>query len=91
MPLFALYADRPEKHRADGANLIVAAGTDADAARAVGAALLGLNAGALDGFAAVELTEATPPFVVQGHPPVGGRTQTTWPTQGRAGARLAGD
>lgn len=91
MPLFALYADRPEKHRADGANLVVAAGADADAAGAVAVALIGAQPGALDGFAAVELTDATPPFVVQGHPPVGGRTQTTWPTQGRAGARLAGD
>ena len=91
MPLFAFYADRPEKHRSDGVNLLVANGTDAEAARAVGTALVGLTPGTLNAFAVVELTDATPPFVVQGHPPVGGRTQTTWPTHGRAGARLAGD
>ena len=88
MPLYAFYADRPEKMRHDGANFAMANGANEAAARAACEALIDAD---LSGFTAVVVDGSTPPVVVQGYPPVGGRVQTTWPTQGRAGARLAGD
>jgi hypothetical protein len=69
---------------------VVAHGDDAEAARAAAEHLIGENPGALDGFEAVELTDDTPPFVVQGHPPVGSRSQSTWLTLGRGGDSLRG-
>lgn len=67
---------------------MVAHGDDAEAARATAEHLLGENPGALDRFQAVEFTDDTPPFVVQGHPPVGSRSQSTWLTLGRGGDLL---
>lgn len=88
MPLYAFYADQPQKMRHDGANFAMANGANEAAARAACEALIDAD---LSGFTAVVVDGSTPPVVVQGYPPVGGRSQTTWPTQGRAGARLAGD
>lgn len=74
--------------RHDGANFAMANGADEAAARAACKALIDAD---LSGFSAVVVGGSTPPVVVQGYPPVGGRAQTTWPTQGRAGAKLKGD
>lgn len=88
MPIYAFYADAQHKFRADGRNTVVVSGTDAQAARGAGEALIG-EPGALSTFAVVDLTTA-PAFVVEGHPPVGARGQAVWPTLGRGGDPLRG-
>jgi hypothetical protein len=87
MPTFAFYPDAPEKRRADGINLAIAAGANETAARAVAQTLTGVD---LSTFVFVELTDATPPFVTQGTPPVGGRNQVTWTKLTRGGDHLPG-
>jgi hypothetical protein len=87
MPIYVFYAAKENVRRSDGCNTLVAPGADPSAAQAVAEQLLGENAGALNGFAAVEMTEATAAFAVQGHPPVGG---LPWPSLGRGGSRLRG-
>lgn len=88
MPIYVFYAAKENVRRSDGCNTVVAHGADPDAARAAAVQLLGENAGALDGFQAVELTDTTAPFAVQGHPPVG--LAYPWPTLGRGGSSLRG-
>lgn len=88
MPTYVFYADRPEKRRADGRNTVVAQGATVVDARAAGEALVG--AGALAAFAAVDVSAAAPAFVVEGSPPVGARTQSTWPTLTRGGGFIGG-
>lgn len=90
MPTFVIYCDAPHKLRADGCNVFVAAGADAAAARTRAEALLGVEAGGLGHFRTVEVTDATEPFVVQGHGPIGGRAQDRWPSLTRGGDRLPG-
>lgn len=88
MPIYVFYAAKENVRRSDGCNTVVAHGADPDAARTAAEQLLGENPGALAGFQAVELTDATAPFAVQGHPPVG--AGSPWPTLGRGGSRLRG-
>lgn len=84
MATFVFYAADEHVRRADCRNTIIASGTDADAARAAAEALIG-EPGALAGFAAVELGDTIPPFVVEGHSPVGSRDQSTFPSLTRGG------
>lgn len=88
MPTYVFYAAQENVRRSDGCNTVVAHGDNAEAARATAVQLLGENAGALDGFQAVELADTTAPFAVQGHPPVG--LGYPWPTLGRGGSSLRG-
>jgi hypothetical protein len=89
MATFVFFADHADKRRADGRNVVVASGADEESARAAGEALIGLP-GALASFAAVLVDESMPPFVVEGHWPVGSRQQAVWPSLGRAGDFLPG-
>ena len=84
MAIFVFYADEEHKRRADCRNTVVAAGADVNDARVSAEALLG-QPGALDGFAVVELNDAVPSFVVEGHNPVGVRDQSVWPSMTRGG------
>ena len=52
-------------------------------------ALIG-QPGAFANFAVVDISAGVPPFIVEGHPPIGGRGQTVWPTLGRSGDKLPG-
>ena len=89
MATFVFYADDFHKRRADGRNTFVASGADQAAARAVAEALIG-QPDSLKDFRSVELGASTPAFLVEGPPPVGGREQSVWPTQGRSGDFLPG-
>lgn len=88
MPTYIFYADRPEKRRADGRNTVIAQGATVTAARTAAQALVG--PGTLASFAAVDVSAAAPPLVIEGWPPVGGRDQLTWPTLTRGGSFLGG-
>ena len=90
MATFVFYADEPHKRRADGRNTVIAAGADESTARAAAETLLGLP-GALEAFLGVLLGDAVPPFVVEGHTPVGSRSQSVWPSLTRGGDRLQGE
>jgi hypothetical protein len=87
MATFVFYADAEHLRRADGRNTVVAPGADEATARAAAETLLG-QPGALADFAAVQLGDAVPAFVVEGHRPVGANDQDTWPTLTRGGDRL---
>lgn len=89
MTTYVFFADAEHKRRADGVNTLIVQGADEAAARSAGEGLIG-QIGALAQFAAVALTTASPAFVVEGHPPVGSRHQTVWPTHGRSGGPLRG-
>jgi len=89
MATFVFYADEEYKRRADGRNTVVASGADAAAARAVAETLIGQPGGFAD-FRAVQLGDAVPPFVVEGHRPVGSPLQGVFPTLTRGGDRLPG-
>jgi hypothetical protein len=89
MATFVFYADAEHKRRADGRNTVIAAGADAAAARAAAEALID-EPGALAKFAAVQLSDASPAFVVEGHPPVASKNQSTFPTLTRGGDFLRG-
>ncbi|PWG03306.1 hypothetical protein [Sphingosinicella humi] len=90
MATFVFYADEPHKRRADGRNTLVAAGATEAAARAVAEALI-RQPGALEAFAAVELGDSVPAFVVEGFGPVGSRGQSVWPGRTRGGDSLPGN
>lgn len=89
MATFVFFASEPQQRRADGRNTAVAQGADVGAARSAAESLIG-QPGALEGFAVVEITSTSPPFLIEGHLPIGGRGQTVWPTVGRGGDRLPG-
>jgi hypothetical protein len=78
MTTYCVFADAENKRRADRCNTIVVQADDADAARAAAEAHIGANPGDLTDFAVVDLSSA-PNFVVRGHPPLGGASQTVWP------------
>ena len=84
MATFVFFAADEHVRRADCRNTIVASGANLDAARAAAEQLIG-EPGALAGFAAVQLTDAVPPFVVEGHNPVGSRNQSIFPSLTRGG------
>lgn len=90
MATFVFYAHEPHLRRADCRNTVIAAGIDEAAARSAAESLMGLP-GALASFRAVELEDATPAFVVEGHTPVGSRSQSVWPSLTRGGDRLRGE
>lgn len=90
MATFVLYAHDPHLRRADGRNTVIAAGADKEAARSAAELLIGLP-GALANFRTVQLDDVTPAFVVEGHTPVGSRSQSVWPTLTRGGDRLQGE
>lgn len=90
MATFVFYAHDSHLRRADGRNTVMAAGADEAAARSAAEALIGLS-GALASFRAVQLNDATPAFVVEGHTPVGSRSQALWPSLTRGGDRLRGE
>jgi hypothetical protein len=73
MPSYIVYAREPNVMRADRRNSIIVNAADADAARAAAEALVGPAAGALAGFAVVDIASA-PIFVVRGHQPTRGVT-----------------
>jgi len=79
MATYCVFADAPEKRRADRCNTIIVQAASEEAARAAAEAHIGANPGDLAGFAVVDLS-AAPPFVVRGHPPLGGAGQTVWPS-----------
>lgn len=79
MATFCVFADAPEKRRSDRCNTIIVQADDEEAARAAAEVHIGANLGDLAGFAVVNLS-AAPPFVVRGHPPLGGAGQTVWPS-----------
>jgi len=79
MTTYCVFADKPEKRRADRCNTIVVQAASEEAARAAAEAQIGVNTGDLASFAVVDLSTA-PPFVVRGHPPLGGPGQGTWPS-----------
>ena len=90
MTTFVFYADEPHKRRADGRNTVVASGVDEASARAAAEALIG-QPEALAAFRAVQLGDAVPAFIVEGHRPVGARGQSVWPTLTRGGDTLQGN
>lgn len=73
MPSYIVYAREPNTMRADRRNAIFVNAADAEAARAAAEALVGPAAGALDGFAVMDIASA-PDFVVRGHQPTRGIT-----------------
>lgn len=73
MANFIVYAKEPSVMRADRRNAIFVTAADAEAARAAAEALVGPAAGALTGFAVLDLASA-PDFVVRGHQPTLGVT-----------------
>lgn len=79
MATFCVFADAPEKRRSDRCNTIIVQADDADAARAAAEVHIHASPGDLAAFAAVDLSTA-PPFVVRGHPPLGGAGQSVWPS-----------
>ncbi|MEN3971585.1 hypothetical protein WJS89_02775 [Sphingomicrobium sp. XHP0235] len=87
MGIYVFYADGQAERRADCRNTVVASGADEAEARAAAETLTG-GEGSLRSFTAVELTEALPPFTVEGHKPVGRANQSTWPTITRGGNRI---
>ena len=87
MAIFVFYADQGHVRRADCRNTVVAAAADKATGRVAAEALVG-EPGALAGFQAVELSDTVPPFVVEGHNPVGWRDQAIWPSMTRGGDRL---
>ena len=89
MATFVFFANEPQKRRADGRNIAVAQGADVTAARSSAEALLS-QPGAFATFAAVDITSTVPPFIIEGHWPVGGRDQSIWPTVSRSGDKLPG-
>jgi len=89
MATFVFYADAEHKRRADGRNTLIAAGADAVAARAAAEALID-EPGALAKFAVVQLSDASPAFIVEGHHPVGSKSQSTFPSLTRGGDFLRG-
>lgn len=89
MATFVFFADEARKRRADGRNTAVAQGADVATARAAAEAIIG-ELGAFAEFRAIEISGAAPPFVIEGHPPVGARGQTTWPILTRGGDWLRG-
>ncbi|WGM37521.1 hypothetical protein [Caulobacter sp. NIBR1757] len=90
MTTFVFFADQGHKRRADGRNVAVAQGANVAVARAAAEALIG-QPGAFADFAAVDISATVPPFVIEGHFPVGARTQTVWPLLTRGGDRLLGE
>lgn len=87
MPTFAFYPASENQRRSDGLNFAVAVGASASAARAVAETLLG-EPDALAAWTAVDLTSAPAAFV---HGlPVGGRSQSVWPSLDRGGSYLRG-
>jgi hypothetical protein len=78
MTTYCVFADAENKRRADRRNTIIVQAADEEAARAAAEAHIGANPGDLAGFAVVDLSNA-PPFVVRGHPPLGGAGQAVWP------------
>ena len=89
MPTYVFFADKSNKRRPDGVNTVCAQGANEAAARAVAESLIG-QPGAFSEYAAVDVSAAAPPFVVQGHPPVGAVSQSTWPMLTRGGDPLRG-
>jgi len=87
--VYVFYADQSRKRRADGVNAAVATGPTEGVARATAEGLIG-EPGAFAEYLAVTVSESTPPFIVQGTPPVGALGQTTWPTLTRGGDPLRG-
>ena len=73
MPSYIVYAKEANTRRADRRNSIVVNAADAEAARAAAEALIGPAAGALAGFAVMDIASA-PIFVVRGHQPTRGVT-----------------
>lgn len=73
MPSYIVYAREANTMRADRRNSIIVNADDAEAARAEAESLIGPAAGALAGFAVVDIASA-PIFVVRGHQPTRGIT-----------------
>lgn len=73
MPSYIVYAKETNTMRADRRNSIIVNAADAETARAAAEALIGPAAGALAGFAVVDIASA-PIFVVRGHQPTRGAT-----------------
>lgn len=73
MPSYIVYAREANTMRADRRNSVIVNAADADAARVAAEALIGPAAGALAGFAVVDIASA-PIFVVRGHQPTRGIT-----------------
>ena len=67
MKTFVFFADQENLRRSDQQNTVVATGADEAAARIEAAKLIGSD---INGFKAVELSEATPPFAVEGGWPI---------------------
>lgn len=87
MATFAFYPASENQRRSDGLNFAVAVGASVAAARAVAETLLG-EPNALAAWSAVDLTSAPAAFV---HGlPVGGRSQSVWPSLDRGGSYLNG-
>jgi hypothetical protein len=73
MPSYIVYAKATNTMRADRRNSVIVNADDAEAARAAAEDLIGPAAGALAGFAVVDIASA-PIFVVRGHQPTRGTT-----------------
>lgn len=73
MSSYIVYAKEPNTMRADRRNSVIVNAADAETARAEAEALIGPAAGALAGFAVVDIASA-PIFVVRGHQPTRGVT-----------------
>lgn len=85
MKTFVFFADKPNNRRSDRMNTVVALGIDEAAARNQARKLLGSGIAA---FKAVELTDSTPPIVIEGGSPISYMGQAVFPSITRGGNRL---
>ncbi|MBN9147171.1 MAG: hypothetical protein J0I83_03020 [Nitrobacter sp.] len=79
MTIYCVFADAPEKRRSDRCNTVIVQAANEAAALTAAEQHIGASPGDLAGFAVVDLSTA-PPFVVRGHPPLGGAGQSVWPS-----------